>query len=130
MIERRQFLAGMLAAPAIVSAANIMPVRAMAWLLAEDDGLRLGDLGIYDGNMYRNANGRLFSVSPVGLISISVRNGVVSDSYRPAGAVYEHGLPPSADAKFGFKQVGILRDVDYKQWSRELHERVSRYRLV
>src|SRR4029077_11589349 len=78
MFTRRSLIVGaasLLAAPAIVRAASLMPVRAYTlW----DSLIDLSDYH-YDGFNYIGSDGEKYCVNPVGRFSIKIRNGEIAE---------------------------------------------------
>lgn len=126
MIGRRAFvggLIGLVAAPSIVRACNIMPVKRVDLNFADPE---ISLFGMHhDGIFWRDSTGRKFSINPVGRISIRVVNSeIVEQNYAPGGDVYEHA--PGLGA-LGFARVGRLSDEDYRRDRAELQKRIDAY---
>lgn len=118
-MKRREFLAGIICAPAIVAATNIMPVK--AYKLIQGDGfVRLSDF-TYDGFNYVDVLGRKYCESPEGILSVDVRGGkIIGQTYKSVTAFFRPGEPLSNEWPV---RIGILNDADHMKYISHLHSR-------
>lgn len=115
-ITRRHVLTGLIAAPAIVSASNIMPVKALA-IFATPKPMRLADY-LYDGFWFIDGRGRKFGISPVGILTIKPNGECTS---RSASYLFE------VTGKIGDDGPRLmLNDADHNAYFDHLKAKLSR----
>jgi hypothetical protein len=122
MLHRRELLKGLIAAPAIVTVCNIMPVRSIERFMGGEKFVRLSDF-VYDGFNYVNSAGEKFCGSPEGLLSATIRDDkIVEQSSKVVTAFYKLG-PSFLEAggkTIWPERIGILSDSDHEKYGQHL----------